>query len=75
MYYPEGVAVDAAGDLFIGDLGNDRVVEVPAGGGAATAVEKLSLPEGLAVDGAGNLFIGDGVTTAWWRSSVRSLPR
>ena len=33
-----GVAVDAAGDVFIADTYNSRVVEVPAGGGAQTTV-------------------------------------
>jgi NHL repeat len=35
---PGGVAVDGAGDLFIADGGNNRVVEVPANG-AATAID------------------------------------
>ena len=35
---PAGVAVDGAGDVFIADYGNNRVVEVPAGGGAQTTV-------------------------------------
>ena len=35
---PAGVAVDGAGDVFIADTGNSRVVEVPAGGGAQTTV-------------------------------------
>ncbi len=33
---PNGVAVDAQGNVFIADAGNGRVVEVPAGGGAQT---------------------------------------
>jgi sugar lactone lactonase YvrE len=60
---PRGVAVDAAGDLFLADTYNNRVVKVPAGGGAATAIDPtvngigLFLPVDVAVDGAGNLFI------------------
>ncbi|MGB9236960.1 MAG: hypothetical protein WCC04_21325, partial [Terriglobales bacterium] len=57
---PWGVAVDAAGDVFIADTGNSRVVEVPAGGGAAIVVGSgLSSPAGVAVDGAGDIFIAD----------------
>jgi sugar lactone lactonase YvrE len=62
---PLGMAVDEAGDLFIVDLANSRVVEVPAGGGTPTAIDPtvngkgLSSPYGTAVDGAGNLFIAD----------------
>ena len=60
-----GVAVDGAGDLFIADTNNRRVLEVPAGGGAPIAVD-ISVngngvygPCRLAIDGAGNLFIAD----------------
>ncbi len=57
---PKGVAVDAAGDIFIADTGNGRVVEVAGNGsGVQTVGTGLSSPRGLAVDGAGNLFIAD----------------
>jgi len=60
LQYPQAVAVDAAGDVFIADTGNSRVVEVPAGGGAQTTVgSELSLPQRVAVDGAGDVFIAD----------------
>jgi DNA-binding beta-propeller fold protein YncE len=32
---PQGVAVDAAGNLFVADRNNERIVEVPVGGGTA----------------------------------------
>ncbi len=58
LYYPEGVAVDAAGDVFIADTLNHRVVEVPAGGGSqVTTATGLDQPSGVAVDAAGDLFI------------------
>jgi hypothetical protein len=54
------VAVDGAGDVFIADTGNDRVVRVPADGGAQTTVASgLNTPVGVAVDGGGDVFIGD----------------
>ena len=61
---PWGVAVDAAGDLFIADAGNSRVVEVPAGctnSSCQVVVPATGLmnPTGVAVDGAGDLFISD----------------
>jgi sugar lactone lactonase YvrE len=57
---PEGTAVDIAGDVFVADFGNKRVVELPAGGGAQTTVGfHLSGPSAVAVDGAGNVFIAD----------------
>ena len=36
--HPFGMADDQAGDVFIADTGNDRVVMVPAGGGPQTTV-------------------------------------
>ena len=57
---PTAVAADAAGDVFIVDTYNDRVVKMPAGGGAQTTVgTDLSNPLGVAIDGAGNVFIAD----------------
>jgi sugar lactone lactonase YvrE len=60
LSHPYGVAVDGAGDVFIADQNNGRVVEVPAGGGAQVTVGSgLNQPTGVAVDGAGNVFIAD----------------
>jgi hypothetical protein len=61
--FPFGVAVDGAGDVFIADTLNLRVVEVPAGCTSAacqtTVGSGLDGPQGVAVDGAGDVFIGD----------------
>ena len=59
LYHPKGVAVDAAGDVFISDTGNARVVKVAANGTATTVGVGLEFPQGLAVDGAGDVFIAD----------------
>jgi len=65
LSFPEGIAVDGRGDLFVVDEGNNRVVEAPAGGGATTSIDPtvdgvgLNLPDGIAIDGAGDLFIAD----------------
>ena len=56
---PKGVTLDAAGDVFIADTGNQRVVEVAANGTQHTVGVGLNYPQGLAVDGAGDLFIAD----------------
>jgi sugar lactone lactonase YvrE len=55
---PAGVAVDSTGNLFIGDLENQRVRKVDANGIISTVT--LRGPIGLAVDAAGNLLVTDG---------------
>ncbi|HMF36072.1 MAG TPA: Ig-like domain repeat protein, partial [Isosphaeraceae bacterium] len=70
---PMGVAVDAQGNLFIADTGNDRIREVRtdgkiitiagdagfSGDGGPASQAELNHPEGVAVDASGNLYIAD----------------
>ncbi len=72
---PEGVAVDASGDVYIADSGNARIRKVNVGSGTITTVagtgnhaysgeggpaSAASLtPFDLAMDGEGNLFVAD----------------
>jgi trimeric autotransporter adhesin len=68
---PFGIFVDAAGNIFIADSGDNRIREITAGviatvagggtagdGGAATSAS-LNNPTGVFADTAGNLFIAD----------------
>jgi len=68
VIYPDrGIAVDGAGDIFVGDLNQDgfgdTMVEVPAGCVQAVCVKQLPGKHdgiwGVAVDGAGNVFVAD----------------
>jgi uncharacterized protein (DUF1800 family)/sugar lactone lactonase YvrE len=57
---PQGVAIDASGDVFIADTGNNRVVELSGTGVTQTSVGTgLNQPSAVALDGAGNLYISD----------------
>jgi sugar lactone lactonase YvrE len=76
LYYPEGVAFDAFGNLYFSDDGNERIREVDTNGiittvagngqygysGDGNVATNVALygPDGVAVDSAGNLFIADG---------------
>ena len=71
----EGVAADAAGNLYIADAGDHRVRRVTANGvietvagtgvfgfsgdGGPATQAQLNLPYGLALDAQGNLYIAD----------------
>ena len=57
--HPEGVAVDAAGDVFVADTDNSAVKEVLPNGTIKTIGSGFALPEGVAVDAAGDVFVAD----------------
>jgi len=75
LSYPNGVAVDTAGNLFITDNGNNVIREIEtngiittvagngtngyAGDGGPATGAELNYPSGIAVDATGHLFIAD----------------
>lgn len=61
---PEGVAVDAAGNVYVTDIDLQEVFKVTPGGTQTTVGSGLEVPEGVAVDGAGNVYITDSQLTA-----------
>ena len=75
LYYPNAVAVDSVGNLYISDFGNHRIRKVTPAGVISTVADsgsggfsgdggratsaQLLYPGGVAVDSVGNLYIGD----------------
>ncbi|HTT63609.1 MAG TPA: BACON domain-containing carbohydrate-binding protein [Bryobacteraceae bacterium] len=55
---PQAVAVDAQGNVYIADSGNNAIREWN-GGHLSPLVSGLSSPGGVAVDGAGNVYFTD----------------
>ena len=75
LAFPNDMAVDGAGNLYIADTGNHRIRKVDStgtittiagsgetgfgGDGGPASEARLAAPTGVAVDGAGNLYIAD----------------
>ena len=73
--HPSGVAVDASGDLFVTDTGNNTVRKITPDGTVSTyagtasafpnyldgtaANAQFANPTGIAVDAQGNVYVGD----------------
>jgi DNA-binding beta-propeller fold protein YncE len=61
LYYPGGVAVDGAGNVYIANSGSNAIEQWAAPNGPVTTLvgSGLNYPCGVAVDGAGNVYIAD----------------
>ncbi|WP_051450343.1 hypothetical protein [Actinospica robiniae] len=61
LYQPDGTAVDAAGDVFIADAGDNAVREIRANGTVARFDRGVQLdhPEAVVVDAAGDVYVSD----------------
>ncbi len=64
---PEGMTMDASGNLWVADTGNNRVQEFSATGSfiqkfgsLGSGNGQLSKPEGLTLDSEGNVLVADG---------------
>jgi adhesin/invasin len=69
-----GVAVDAAGDLFIANGALTEGRPNGSGGYSFSEIESADPGSALAVDGAGDLFYVDGPDTAYSRALERPAP-
>ena len=74
FYFPSGVAVDGAGNVYVADAGNHTIRKVTPAGVVTTlaglagshgsadgtgSAARFYYPTGVAVDGAGNVYVAD----------------
>ena len=72
--FPQGVTVDAAGNVYVADRSNSTIRKITPAGDVSTVggraggfgsvdgaggAAQFSFPSGIAVDGAGNLYVAD----------------
>jgi sugar lactone lactonase YvrE len=72
--FPYGLAVDGAGNVYVGDSGNDTIRKITPSAEVSTfaglagssgsadgtgSAARFSIPQGVAVDGAGNVYVAD----------------
>ncbi|MGZ3819301.1 MAG: NHL domain-containing protein, partial [Mucilaginibacter sp.] len=71
--FPQGIAVDNAGNIYVADTGNDLIRKITPDGMVSTLAGKVAkgsangvgsqatfnIPQGLAIDSKGNLYVAD----------------
>jgi hypothetical protein len=90
LYYPAGIAADAAGNVYFADYSNHRVRRIAAasgiintvvgseagygGDGGAATAGQIYYPYGVALDSSGSIFVADYYNSRVRRAGVPLLP-
>ena len=60
LWFPDGIDFGPAGELYIGNRGDYKVMVVPSGGGAASVVASgFDLPGNVLSDNSGNVYVAN----------------
>ena len=72
LYFPHGLALDSAGNLYIADTDNQAIRMVTPGGQISTVLGRgtkgnFSSPRGIAIDSSNNIYVSDSGNYVIWK--------
>jgi sugar lactone lactonase YvrE len=59
LYFPDGVATDASGNVFIADVSNQVIRKVDSSGTISSFAQDQASPNLMTTDSAGNLYVAE----------------
>ncbi|WP_158606518.1 fibronectin type III domain-containing protein [Paenibacillus ginsengarvi] len=64
FYFPQGLAVDGSGNVYVADQGNNRIQKLDVAGDSWSSIQgpplsQFNAPMGVALDSGGNIYVAE----------------